>query len=204
MARPKASVEQRQQQRERIRNAASQIYQQRGLAAVSVRAISEAAGVSTGTLYSYFANLEELMQSLWIEPVAELNRQLEATISADDDPLDRIEALLDAYRRFAEDQPDVFRGAILFVRPRSLEAPGIEPADGLPFFRLLRAAVTDGQASGQVRPGDSELMAQTLWAGIHGALALPVNIDRFDIKPQVVLAPAMIEMLLASIKVGTD
>ena len=201
MARPKASPEQREQQRERLRRAAAEVYQEHGLAGITARAVCLRAGVSTGTLYSYFASLEELMQSLWIEPVARLNQQVELALADVADPLEQIRFLLEAYAGFAADSPDVFRGAVLFVRPSSIPAPDPQPPDELPFHRLLRSAVVDGQAAGLIRSGDPTVIAQTLWAGIHGAVGLPVNIDRYAIEPQHVLATAMIDTLFASIAV---
>ncbi len=201
MARPRASAEQRQQQRDLIQRAAGEVAREKGVLGVTARAVAVRAGVSTGTLYSYFANLTELLQSLWIEPVEKVGRQLEELVATIDDPVERIRALLDGYVRFAEDQPEVFRGSVLFVRPPGSAPPEAAPPETLPFYRLLLAAVRDGQVGGQIAPGDSVTMAQTLWAGIHGAVALPVNIDRFDVHPARHLAEAMIDTLLNAIVV---
>lgn len=199
MARPRASAEQRRVQRERIQHAAAEIYRENGLGATSVRAVCVRAGVSTGTLYSHFTGLEELLQSLWLEPVARLNEGLERDLADVADPVERIRLLLEAYARFAIESPEVFRGAVLFVRPPTIPTPIPDPADDLPFHRLLRTAVHDGQNAGALRAGDPTIVGQVLWAGIHGAVALPVNIDRFAVESQQVLAQAMIEMLLDSI-----
>ena len=199
MARPKATPEQRRGQRDRIRRAAADVYRRDGLSGITVRAVSAAAGVSAGTLYSYFGSIEELMQSLWTEPVAEVNRRLEQTVDGIADPLERIRALLEAYVRFAGDQPEVFRGAVLFVRPATAPAPTTQPPDDLPFHRLLREAVEDGQATDVVRQGDAATIAQVLWAGVHGAVALPINIDRFSLEAPAVLARGMIDALLTSL-----
>lgn len=202
MARPRASVEQRKAQRDRIQRAAAEIYREQGLGAVTVRAVSERAGVSAGTLYRYFENLEALMQSLWIEPVAEVNRRMEKEVADLDRPLDRIRALLDGYVRFARDQPDVFKGAVLFVRPSTAPTPEVESLEELPFYRLLVGSIEEGQATGEIIDGDARTMAQLLWAGVHGALGLPVNIDRFQVLPASELAPAMIDQLITGITVG--
>lgn len=202
MARPRATAEQRQHQRARIRRAAADIYRDGGLPGITARAVSERAGVSTGTLYSYFANLEELMQSLWGEPVAAMNQELENLVMEHSDPVARIRALLEAYVQFALDQPEVFRSAVLFVRPASSPKPDVAPAEELPFYRLLVGAVAEAQSVDRIGPGGSSSVAQVLWAGIHGALALPINIDRFAVQPQTELAPNMIESLMASIIVN--
>lgn len=201
MARPKASAEQRELQRERLRRAAADIYNEDGLRAVTVRSVCKRAGVSTGTLYSYYANLEALLQSFWIEAVERANHQLFAIVAEHPDAIPRVKALLQAYADFSYDEPQVFRGAVLFVRPASEPAPEPDPVENLPLYQLLRDAVLQGQSDGVVRMDDPDTMTQVLWAGIHGALALPVHLDRFQIKPASELTPPMIEALVAAIVV---
>ena len=64
MARPAASPEQRDRQRGRIRRAAAEVYAENGLLGVTARAVAQRAGVSTGTIYSYFDGLQGLMRSI--------------------------------------------------------------------------------------------------------------------------------------------
>ena len=75
MARPTLTKEQRAEIRSRIRKAATELYPESGLSDISARGIAKRAGVSVGTIYSYFDNLPELMQSLWIEPVRHLVKE---------------------------------------------------------------------------------------------------------------------------------
>ncbi len=201
MARPKASPEQREEQRSRLRQAAADIYNEEGIGAVTVRSVCKRAGVSTGTLYSYFSNLEALLQSFWIEAVDRANRRLDTIIAENPAPPSRVRALLQAYVDFAFTEPEVFRGAILFVRPASAPTPPTEPAEALPFYRLLRDAIEAGQSGGDFRAGDADTMAQVFWAGIHGALALPIHMDRYQVKPVGELAPAMVDALIATLSV---
>ncbi len=199
MARPAASPEQRAEQRGLIRRAAAEIHAEKGIAGISARAVAVRAGVSTGTIYRYFGSLQELMRSFWTEPVAKANETLEAAARAHPDPLTRIEALLTTYADFAHTNPEVYRGAFLFVRPESLGSPDAEPLDALPFHRLLCDAIREAQIAGQVRREDADEMAQLLWAGLHGALSLPIHIDLYAVAPSETLAPAMIRGLIRSI-----
>lgn len=200
MARPAATADQREEQRNRIRHAAAELYREGGVSALSVRAVAKRAGVSTGLLYRYFADMSELMRSLWIGPVVEFGHEVEAIAAAEPDPLARIEALLTAYARWVGANPDVHRGVLLFVRPDSTGLPAPVDPDTLALHRALRTAVADGQATDRIRAGDPTELAQVLWAGMHGALALPVNFDRYAIAPPSDLAPAMIATLLASLE----
>ena len=199
MPRKPATYAERTAQRERIRRAAAEVYDEGGLLGVTARAVSARAGVSTGLLYSYFSSLGEVLQSLWVEPVTKANRRLESIASKHDNPVERIRALLSAYVDFALDEPEVFRGALLFVRPASIPAPDVEPLASLVFYRLLWAAIDQGQAVGTIRSGDADRVAQLAWASVHGALALPVNIHRYDVQPQAELAEAMVGHVMASL-----
>lgn len=198
MARPAATDEQRSEQRRRIRHAAVEIYNEDGASAVSARAIAKRAGVSTGLLYSYFSNMSELMRSIWIRPVAEFGDEVDDIVAAHLNPLDRIQALLVGYVAWAQRHPEAYRGVLLYVRPAGSPVER-GPVDALTLPRALRIAIADGQAAGLVADGDPSELAQVLWAGVHGALALPINLDRFDITPAVDLAPAIISVLMRSI-----
>ena len=69
MPRRPATESQREEVRQKIRNAAKAIYREKGITGISARAIAVSAGVSVGTIYSYFGDLQTLMQSLWLEPL---------------------------------------------------------------------------------------------------------------------------------------
>ena len=200
MPRRPATPDERAAQRSRIRRAAAEVHDEKGLLGVTVRAVSQRAGVSSGTIYTYFSSLEEILQSLWIDPVARASRRLESIAAKHADPIEGIRALLTAYVDFALDEPEVFRGALLFVRPDSMATPTPDPVEDLTFYRLLRAAIEHGQAAGAVRLGSSDRIAHLAWASIHGALALPINIHRFDVEPQEELAAAMVDHVLESLR----
>lgn len=199
MGRPAATADQRRQQRNRIRSAAGEIYQEQGVGALSVRSIAARAGVSTGLLYSYFDDVSDLMQTLWSRPVAEFSRRVTTIEEAQPEPISRIEALLTGYVAWAHEHPDVYRGVLLLVRPPTSSDPERRELDSLPLHRALRDAVTEAQRTGRVRVGDPGEIAQVLWAGVHGALALPVNLDRYAVTPSSELAPLMIAALMMSL-----
>ncbi|MDH4386657.1 MAG: TetR/AcrR family transcriptional regulator [Caulobacter sp.] len=199
MPRKPATEEQKQAARRRLQKAASGLYADLGATGVSARAIADRAGVSVGALYLHFGSLQGLMQSLWREPLEQINRQLEQIASDHPDPVERLRKLLEAYVSVALDRPELFRGAFLFVRPETLPKPDREPLDSAAFAALLVATVADGQASGALAPGDPGRLAQLAWAGLHGALALPINFDRLAIDDTRALAGDMITLLLAAL-----
>lgn len=199
MGRRAASIDERKEQRDRIRRAAANLYDEGGLPALSVRAIARRAGVSTGLLYSYFADMSDLMRSLWLRPVGEFADEVAAIVESESDPLVRIEQLLGAYVAWVHRHPEVHRGVLLFVRPPTGDTLSQQPVDQLALPRALRSAVIEGQKTATIRAGDPDELAQVLWAGVHGALALPINLDRWEFVPPDELATAMIDTLVASL-----
>lgn len=199
MARPVASEEERDAQRHRIRRAASELHAEGGLQAVSVRAVAKRAGVSTGLLYSYYANLSDLMRSLWMVPIAELGRSLATVESDEPDPIKRLERLLETFIDFTIANEETHRGLLLFVRPPDSATELNRDPDELMLFSSLRRAIEAGQSEGVIRNGNPRLLAQLLWSGIHGALALPINLDTYDLGDGPAVATDMVSALIASI-----
>lgn len=195
MARPKATPEQRAEVRRSIQRAALALYREEGLSAISARAVAKKAGVSVGTIYSYFGDLAGLGQSLWEGRIARQDEVFREIAGQHPDPLARIEALLRAYLAFGIEQHELYRGALMFVRPAALGDPGKQEMSAFAFPTLMKAAIEQGQGGGQIRDGDPVVFTQMLWSGVHGALALPVNLDRLDLKP----ATEMIEMTVAAL-----
>lgn len=196
MPRPALTDEQRKQTRHSIRSAAARLYAQDGLAQISARAIAREAGVSVGTLYTHFDNLTTLMQSLWKQPVKRLLGEMESRLANVDDPIERLRAILDTYITFANEQRAVYRGAFMYVRPQALDQPSPVALEDDQFFGMLIDSISEAQLRGQARNGDPAALAQLIWSGVHGAIALPLNVDRLALAPPEESTGPMIEALL--------
>jgi len=201
MARPVLTDEQRQTTRRKIRDAASKLYVEKGLADISARAVAEKAGVSVGTIYAHFGNLTALMQSLWKEPLSRLLEDLEKVLGGNKSPIAKLEILLETYADFATSHIGIYRGAFLYIRPESHKQPAKVSLEEDRLFCLFRDTVIEGQQQGLVRKGDPNMLAQTLWGGLHGAIALPQNVDRLALAKQEETLPFMIKALLEWISV---
>ena len=199
MPRTPATEAQRDAARRRLQKAAAGLYAERGAAAISARAIADRAGVSVGTIYSYFGSLQGLMQSLWMEPVEAINLRFAEVADAAPDPAVRLRALLTAYVEAARAHPALYRGAFMFVRPDALPKPAREPLESAPFARLLLEAIRDGQACDTFRAGDPHRMAELAWAGVHGSLALPINFDRLQFDAAQSVAADMVDLVVSAL-----
>jgi AcrR family transcriptional regulator len=79
-----------------------------GRIAVSLRAIAREVGLSPASMYTYFASLDDVFTELIVESFSSLATALESARVSVDDPIDRLLAVADAYRRWALDNPAQF------------------------------------------------------------------------------------------------
>ncbi len=116
----------------------------------------------------------------------------------------RIRALLETYVEFSVANEETHRGLLLWVRPPNSATDQHNDPDDLMLFAALRRAIEQGQADGIVRAGDPRAFAQLLWGGVHGALALPINNDTYDLTAGPEAAADMITHLIRSITTEDD
>ncbi|WP_461494749.1 TetR/AcrR family transcriptional regulator [Pyruvatibacter sp.] len=208
MARPSITPEKREEMRSHVREAVVRLVRKRNIAPgdtqawndISIRDVIEEAGISIGTFYKYFENRADLAQTLWAEPVGRLRDDMQASVDAASGPVDKVRALLDHYVRFALDNDRLFRSAFLLVRDKSSSPPDQADLNEETFYRNLCAAFREGQEAGLFKPFDPHMMAQIFWAGIHGSLALPINLDRYKFEAPKVLAARMVDALMELVK----
>ena len=180
MPRTQATPEQKEEARRVIRQAAADVYNSVGPAGVSVRAIAKEAGVSVGTIYTYFGNLQGLMESLWSGPVQRYIDKLNVIAAEHKDPVKRIEALMRSYVDFARNNIEIYRGVFMFVRPLGQAVKDKTPAEEAAFASLAIEAIKEGQASNQITPGNPFEIAMMIWGSLHGCIALPHNFGRSE------------------------
>ena len=200
MPRTQATPEQKEEARRVIRQAAADVYNSVGIGGVSVRAIAKKAGVSVGTIYTYFGSLQGLMESLWSGPVQRYIDQLSSIAEAHEDPVKRIEALMRSYVEFARENVEIYRGVFLFVRPLGQAIKDKTPAQEAVFASLVIAAIKDGQKRGQITAGDPTEITMMIWGSLHGCIALPHNFGRSDFGDTAPILERLIDTTIASIQ----
>lgn len=158
--------------RNRILAAARKQFAVHGYDGVSMRWLAAAIGYTAAALYYYFPDKERLIEALCVEDFSQLTRAFMAGETATD-PLDR---LLQAGRVFAEfgvRYPNHYR--LMFLTPRrEIGAAGAQAQRAA--YEYLREPLRGAMAKGLLRKNlkDVELLAQTLWAAVHGVVALEI------------------------------
>ena len=141
-------------------------------AAVSIRAVADAAGVTPPSIYLHFADKSELLAAVSEARFRDLDRCLEEAGRGVDDPLEALRARGRAYVRFGLENPEHYR--ILFMtRPGgSLPPADVTCLPGLTAFGHLVDAVARCMDTGVAAAADPFLVATGLWSAMHGVTSL--------------------------------
>lgn len=171
------SDQQRQQMRAAIIDAARELFVSRGIEAVTMREIARCVGYSPTALYLHFKDKQALLRELCDTDFLALAKELKE-IGLINDPMERLRLLGLGYVRFAMEYPNHYQ--LMFMTPqlqKDLDSSSIEAGNPeQDAYAHLLLTVEDAHAAGNFRIelGDPDLIAQTLWAGLHGLCALEI------------------------------
>ncbi len=172
------SSERRERERLKVRgkilDAARKLFIQQGYDAVTMRKIAQRIEYSPTAIYAHFQDKEALMRELCTEDFQMLANVFQQ-VAAIEDPIERLRQTGRAYVDFAIRYPNHYR--LMFMTPRPPDFKPDESGKGdvqRDAYAFLIAVVRDAMAKGAFRGElqDADLLAQVLWAGVHGVVAL--------------------------------
>jgi AcrR family transcriptional regulator len=184
--------------RQRILDAARELFVQEGYEAVSMRRIAARIEYSPTAIYLHFPDKQSILTALCDETFEKLSTRLAAHFTQVTDPLARLRDGLRLYVEFGLAHPHHYTVSFLLkardVRP--------EPTAGHRAFAFLQAAVAGAMATGAIRTGDVATTSQSLWAACHGLVALLITLppDRFAFVPADRLIRHTIETHIAGLQ----
>lgn len=155
--------------------AASGLLAQRGAESVSLREISQAAGVSHAAAYRHYADKQALLADLaeaGFRELADINRQVIAATRGG--PLEQLKACGRAYVEFGVRQPHLLQLMFGGVIADWESHAGLADASGQ-LAQTLAGIVASGQASGDIRAGDVGDLTLSAWSLVHGLALLIVG-----------------------------
>jgi AcrR family transcriptional regulator len=163
----------RQDVRQKILEAAREILLASGVEGMSMRKVAERIEYSPTTIYLHFTDKTALLEELLRSDFQALGAQFQR-IARVGDPVERLRQAGHAYIQFGLGHPNHYR--TMFSVPATKKRPD-DPDRGNPDrdgYAFLRGLVAQAIAEGRVRDSltDPELVAQTLWAGVHGVVSL--------------------------------
>ncbi len=167
-----------------ILEAARELFLQHGVEGVSTRQIATRVGISQTALYVYFKTKGEMLDQLTEGAFVKLGEAMQDVSKRHSDPVDFLRAWIPEYVRFGLKHPDEYRLTFLL---RDGRHPGLLPqaqrqTEGLTVFSDFRKRLAAAQASGALRSSNAspEALAQSLWAAMHGLVALLLAFSDFD------------------------
>ncbi len=185
--------------RQEILDAAREMFVRDGYEAVSMRKIAEKVEYSPGTLYLYFRDKAEILDSLCEETFAKLNKRMEAIQRDATDPVDGLRRALLAYIRFGLENPSHYAVTFIYKRPKEHKGPDVNDT-GYQCFRKLHGVVQSCIDAGAFASNDAEETAQVLWAGIHGVTSLLVTHCGFPFIEETRLVERVVTSLLDGVR----
>jgi AcrR family transcriptional regulator len=185
--------------RQRILDAARELFVREGYDAVSMRRIAARIEYSPTAIYLHFPDKQSILSAICDETFDKLSARLTQCFARTVDPLARLRDGMRIYVDFGLAHPHHYTVALLL---KPVEARTSAPAAGHRAFAFMQAAVAGAMAAGAIRPGEVDTTSQTLWAACHGLVALLITVppDRFAFVPTDRLIRHTIDTLITGLQ----
>lgn len=174
------SAERRQREaaetRQKILDAARDLFVRNGYDATSMRAVAERIEYTPTAIYHHFQNKEALLAELCNLDFRNLAGVF-LKVGRVEDPVERLGRIGEAYVDFALEHPMHYQ--FMFMTPRPLQEHTAGPVKGDPgedAYAFLRQTVQEAIGAGRFRPEfqDADEVAQILWGSLHGLVSLQI------------------------------
>jgi len=182
------SLDELEQIRERILDAALAIIINEGFDALTMRKLASRIGMTAPNIYNYFANKDELYITIVIRGFEMLSESLKKAYAQTHDPVVRARCLMNSYMRFGRENRAYYD--IMFIRatPKYLDYVGT-PHEKLSEIEYQISMEIAGLATHALRDlmgGDADLKEENVpkslvrvWSTLHGMISL-INSDIID------------------------
>jgi AcrR family transcriptional regulator len=164
--------------RDKILDAARELFATEGYEGVSMRRVAEKIEYSPTAIYVYFADKQELFNELCHQDYARLAEVFQSSAMSSD-PIERLRQIGSTYIEFGVRYPNHYK--FMFMTTHPLLEPNEEDREimGNPemdAYAFLKWAVQQAIDAGRFREElkDAELISQTLWGAVHGVISLHI------------------------------
>jgi AcrR family transcriptional regulator len=165
--------------RSQILEAATDMIAQEGLQHLSIRKLADRIEYSPATIYLYFRDKAELVQTICVETFTPLRDKLKRQMAETRAPLPKLRQCLLAYMEHGLEHPQHYY--VTFCMPEG-HFGGMDPAKvdegyevAMETFDLLRQGLGASMDAGVIRKTDVEVAAQLTWMMMHGIVSLLVT-----------------------------
>jgi len=164
--------------RDKILDAARELFVTEGYEGVSMRKVAERIEYSPTAIYVHFADKEELFRELCHQDYARLAEVFQSSVMSTD-PVERLKQIGQIYIEFGIRNPNHYK--FMFMTATPVHAPneidreimGNPEKDAYAFLKwAVQQAIDAGRFRVDLR--DAEVISQTLWASVHGVISLQI------------------------------
>ena len=180
---PSASRARRERERQRVRDrildAARELFAAEGYEAVTIRRVADAIEYTPPVIYQHFADKLALLREICHDDFRTFARAF-AAVADEPDALDRLRRMGEAYVEFALTHPNHYRLMFMTPVPGGLDKHHVDPeAQGNPeldAYARLRVLVEAAFRAGRFAPhlDDPALIAHVLWQTAHGIVSMHI------------------------------
>jgi AcrR family transcriptional regulator len=165
----------RTQVRERILDAALEVFAADGAEALTMRALADAIEYSPPVIYAHFRDKDAIIEELCYRQLRTLAKAF-ATFR-DLDPVEKLRQIGYVYTDFAVDHPSHFRFLFLTSHSYAKTDDAVKDDPEQNAYAFLRQTAEECIAAGAFRPEytDAEEIAQICWGSAHGVVALHIT-----------------------------
>lgn len=175
------TLERKERKREEMRtlilDAAREMFVAEGYDAVTMRRIAEKIEYSHAAIYFHFKDKDALIHELCDTDFGKFSHEF-GPVAKIADPIERLRRTCHVYAEFGFRYPNHYR--LLFMTEHLANATADSrlqrgnPREDAQAF--LRQIVIEAIDNGRLRPElkDPDLVAQTVWAGVHGVISLHI------------------------------
>jgi AcrR family transcriptional regulator len=164
--------------RDKILDAARELFVSEGYEGVSMRKVAEKIEYSPTAIYVHFADKNELFRELCHGDYARLAEVFRSS-AMPRDPIERLKKTGATYVEFGLRNPNHYKFMFMTTHPPhepdelDREMMGNPEQDAYAFLKwAVQAAIDAGCLREELR--DADLISQTLWAAVHGVISLQI------------------------------
>ncbi len=190
----------KEQLRHRILSAARELFVTEGYESVSMRKIADMIEYSPTTIYLYYKDKADLLDSVCKETLLHLLNTLDLLRKDKSDPVETLRKSGKAYVEFGLKYPQDYKLTFV-VRPQFQKGLGLQEGSvGERVFSYLRTIVSECIRQKKFRQVDVETTGQVLWSAVHGVTLLLIDFPDFPWTEKEKLIDMVIHTMIEGLK----
>ena len=190
----------KEQLRRRILSAARELFVTEGYESVSMRKIADMIEYSPTTIYLYYEDKADLLDSVCKETLLNLLNTLDLLRKDKSDPVETLRKSGKAYVEFGLKYPQDYKLTFV-VRPQFQKGLGLQEGSvGEKVFNYLCAMVSECIRQKAFRQVDVETTGQALWSAVHGVTLLLIDFPDFPWTEKDKLIDMVIHTMIEGLK----